>query len=505
MIRTSARVILVLALVLPDAVAFAQEAPATSPAPPPATVAAQAPATITGRPLTLGSLDATVNWRVRAEMWNFFDPAEGQDSYAFGHSLLRAGVGGKTASLDWWVEGAMDAIVGLPTNAVQPPPEGQLGLGGTYYAANGQRNSASAFLKQAYMGFTVQHARVKLGRFTFVDGAEVQPADKALAALVVGRIAQRLIGDFGFSAVQRSFDGAQLGFNRPGFALTFVGARPTEGVFQIEGMDELHVNLFYGSLTVPVSSRRRAGRLRVFGIGYGDHRTVLKTDNRPAVIRAADREHVNIGTFGADYAQVLHTEHHGDVDVLAWGALQRGSWGAQTHRAGALVGEAGWQQQIGRADLGLSAGYSYGSGDTNPDDRRHGTFFQILPTPRLYARLPIYNMMNNRDAYAAATARTPHAVAIRSEVHALRLASAEDLWYAGGGAFQSNTFGYTGRPGGGGTGLANIWDVSADVPVRPGVGLTMYYGHAWGGDVVAHSFPRGTGADFGYVETTLRF
>ncbi len=31
---------------------------------------------------------------------------------------------------------------------------GQLGLGGTYYAANGNvRNTASGFLKQAYVGF----------------------------------------------------------------------------------------------------------------------------------------------------------------------------------------------------------------------------------------------------------------------------------------------------------------------------------------------------------------
>src|SRR2546430_13251517 len=49
--------------------------------------------------------------------------------------------------------------------------------------------------------------------FTFLDGAEVTPKDKSLATLVSTRITQRLIGDFGFSAVGRSYDGAQLVFN----------------------------------------------------------------------------------------------------------------------------------------------------------------------------------------------------------------------------------------------------------------------------------------------------
>jgi len=47
----------------------------------------------------------------------------------------------------------------------------------------------------------------------------------------------------------------------------------------------------------------------------------------------------------------------------------------------------------------LSAGHSYGSGEGNPNDSTHGTFFQVLTTPRLYARFPFCNMMNNEDFY----------------------------------------------------------------------------------------------------------
>ena len=163
----------------------------------------------------LGPFDISVNWRFRTEAWDFFEPSTGQNAYAFEHSLLKIGIGQKTDAFEWLLEGAADGIFDLPPSAVQPGRLGQLGLGGTYYAANGNvRNTASGFLKQAYVGFKLpEKGKVRMGRFTFLDGAEMQPKDKTLATLINTRIAQRLIGDFGFSAVQRSFDGMQLGFD----------------------------------------------------------------------------------------------------------------------------------------------------------------------------------------------------------------------------------------------------------------------------------------------------
>jgi len=83
-----------------------------------------------------------------------------------------------------------------------------------------------------------------------------------------------------------------------------------------------------------------------------------------------------------------------------------------------------------------------------------------MPTPRPYARFPFYNMMNNEDFYGSAAFRLPHSLSLRSELHALRLANSQDLWYGGGGAFQSNSFGYTGRAANGNRSLANVSDVS---------------------------------------------
>jgi hypothetical protein len=460
-------------------------------------------------PHKLGPLTVSGNWRFRTEAWDWFHPSSGgQNAYAFEHSLLRVSISQPGEKFDWLVEGAQDAIVDLPTRAVVPGTPGQLGLGASYFAANGNgQNNVNGFVRQAYLDFKLPaRANLRLGRFTFLDGAEVTLKDKTVATLVTTRITQRLIGDFGFSAVGRSFDGAQLSIDAAGGNFTFLGARPTRGVYQIDAMGELDVDLFYGAYTRPVSSGNNAGELRIFSVGYIDEReTVLKTDNRPLALRTADTQQIRVGTYGADYVHVLHTANEGQFDALIWGVLQNGSWGVQAQRAAAFVGEFGWQPPVHFLNPWFSAGYSYGSGDSNPNDATHGTFFQILPTPRPYARFPFYDMENNEDFYGTAVFRLPHSVALRSEAHALRLASAKDLWYLGGGAFQPHSFGYTGRAIGGHGSLANTWDIGVDCPLRYGFSLTAYYGHAWGKDAIASIYPDGTNAQFGYIETNFRF
>ena len=73
-------------------------------------------------------------------------------------------------------------------------------------------------------------------------------------------------------------------------------------------------------------------------------------------------------------------------------------------------------------------GFYDGSGDDNPSDKTHGTFFQVLPTPRPYARFPFFDMVNNRDINASLILRPHKQVTISSEFHALRLSSEKDLF-----------------------------------------------------------------------------
>ena len=457
----------------------------------------------------LGRLDFAVNWRARVEGWDWFKGTTGNGNYTFGDSLLRVAIGQHTEYLDWFLEGAQVGLVEVPDKAVVAAPQGQLGLGGNYYAANSNNtNDVGGFLKQGFVKFKNAGSSIELGRFEYFDGLEVKPKDPTLANLIETRVSQRLISNFGFSTVERSFDGVQVSSNLGHDNFTLLAARPTEGVFQVDGMGELDIDTYYGAFTMPVETAHSAGELRVFGLCYIDHCTLtLKTDNRPASVRATDLDKIEIATYGADYVHVFNTSTAGKFNLLGWVALQGGSWGELTQRASAFVGEVGWQPAAETLKPWLSAGYSYGSGDGNNADARHGTFFQVLPTPRQYARFPFYNMMNNEDLYATLNLRPVSKLALRTEVHTLRLANAKDLWYSGGGAFQGNTFGYTGRPnpGDGSRGLANVWDLSVDYRFTHSFSANVYYGHAWGKTVVDNIYPRDPNGQLLYLETDFRY
>lgn len=456
-------------------------------------------------------LDVSGNWRLRPEVWGWFDGGNGNNQYAFVQSIFRLNLGQQSDHWGWHLQLAQPSLLGLPANAIAPLPQGQLGLGGTYFAANGaSQNAASIFPSQAYVRFNGVgggNNEIVIGRFSFVDGTETVPKDPTLAALKSTRIAHRLLGDFAFSVTGRSEDGVSLSFN-PGKAnLTFAAARPTRGVFQVDGLGEIDIAWEYGALTVPVASGKNSGELRVFGLGYQDVRAVLKTDNRPLAMRggADELSNINLGTIGFDYLHAVNTASSGTFDFLVWAAGQSGSWGLQRDRAGAVAVESGWQPPAVAWRPWLRAGYFISSGDGNPNDNVHNTFFAVLPTPRIYARFPYFNEMNNTDAFGMLVLRPSPRITARSDVHWLWLTSGNDLWYQGGGAFQPQTFGYTGRSGLGARGLGTMADTSVDLRMSRNWALGFYYSHVWGGGVERNIYPLGSNANFGYVESTFTF
>ena len=448
--------------------------------------------------------------RSRAYVWNWFGDNPAGD-YSYSGTLIRGGLSGKARSWDWQVEFALPVLLNLPTDAVLPAPQGQLGLGASYFAANANSSSALAlFPKQVFARFNdvagVNGQAITVGRMEFNDGGEVSPKNATLAALKRDRISQRLLGTFGFSDVGRSVDGVQYSYAGTDTNVTSIAGRPTQGVFQVNGWGELNIILAYGAVTRQMGSEHAPGEFRVFGLWYDDDRHgVVKTDNRPASVRTADADAINIGTYGGHYLQILPTAA-GPIDVLLWGAGQSGAWGTLAQRSGAFAAEAGWQPSAPTAlGLWLRGGYDYASGDSDASDSTHGTFFQVLPTPRIYARLPFYNMMNSKDAFGEAIVRPTSSVTARADVHAIDLADAHDLWYSGGGAFQPETFGYTGRPSNGAEALATLSDVSVDWAVNRHVALNGYYGLARGAAIAQAIYSGDRSARFGYVEVILRW
>ena len=461
----------------------------------------------TPEPLKIGSYTVTGSYRARVEHWNWFDAPPFDDRYTYLGSLLRVGIGRQQPRTDVQIELGIPTVLGLPKNALAPPPQGQLGLGASYYAANGGQD-ASIFPHQAFVRFKKlggnQANTLRLGRFEFWDGAEVTPKEPSLSWLKRERVSSRLIGNFGFTHVQRSLDGLQFMQNQAKGNFTFVAARPTEGVFQLNGLGEVKdIEVAYGAFTKPL----RRAEARVFGIYYHDGRQAplaTKVDNRPLSARTTDTDDISITTLGAHYITTFNAGK-GVGDFVAWGALQTGNWGTLDHRANALALEAGFQPGNSKLKPWLRAGYYRSSGDGNSADGRHGTFFQILPTPRAYARFPFYNSMNNEDLFVQTLLRPSPRLTLRGEAHRVRLSNANDLWYSGGGAFQDNSFGFAGRPSGGSRNLANVFDLGADYALSPRLSFSAYLGHASGKGAVSTTYPAGDSGQFAYVELTQRF
>jgi hypothetical protein len=470
----------------------------------PDSAAAQTPTAPAGSGVVFSS-----TLRSRTYGWDWFGDAPGGD-YIYQGTQVRGGLARSGARRDWQIEFEVPFMIGLPSDAVAPPPQGQLGLGASYFAANGnRRHPAALFLKQAFVRFKGLGGRagqsLKVGRQEFNDALEATPGDATLAALNRDRISQRVLGNFGFSDVLRSLDGALYAFSTPTRTFTALAARPTQGVFQVNGWSELDINVFYGSLTGRSGGTRSPGHWRVFGFWHHDYRDgVVKTDNRPAPARTADTESIAVGTFGGNILQIAPTPA-GPVDLLFWGVVQNGSWGTLSHRAGAYAVEAGWQPAaLPRLRPWIRAGYNYSSGDGDPTDGRHGTFFQGLPTARIYARLPFFNLMNNVDAFGSLILRPSPRLTMRTDVRALSLANRRDLWYSGGGAFQPNTFGFAGRPSNGHTDLATLYDLSADITLHRRVALNLYYAYARAGAAALGTFPTSRRAQLAFAEWLIR-
>src|ERR1051326_7405345 len=284
--------------------------------------------------LKIGKLDFSGSLRLRVEHYSWWETPGFEDSYTFGAAVLRLSLGEQKECVDWKIEGEFPVVISLPERAVAPAPQGPLGLGASYFAANG-KGDGSAVMKQAYIGvkrlFGDKPSSLRIGRFEFIDGAETIPADGTLGVLKRDSIAQRLIGPFGATHVGRSFDGVQYVHNTKHSNFTFVGGRPTEGVFQLRSLRELDVDFWYGAYTKPITREKAASEFRFFTLHYHDGRGALKTDNRSAVLRRADIQNIRITSYGGNYIEAIRTRE-GTFDLVAWGVGQK----LRTSRDGTL-------------------------------------------------------------------------------------------------------------------------------------------------------------------------
>ena len=451
----------------------------------------------------------SVSNRIRGEFVDWFAPppgvtAPGAERYNFLGNRFRLGVRALFDPFELNLQFQDTVLANLPEDASLAPPVGNLGTGAIYFANTHRTPQSAPVFKLGNLTWRGQGVTATFGRLEYRDGLEVVPTDPTLAFLARTRIAERLVGPFEFTHVGRSFDGARIAYDRPDWNLTALGVRPTQGGFEIDANRELDIEIAGLAWTLRRLPKGPPFEWRIFYLYYRDGRDdTVKVDNRPLAVRERDRTPIAINTIGSSAISAVDVGP-GIADGLLWGVVQTGSWGKQTDGAWAWAIEGGYQLPKLPLSPWLRAGWNRSSGDSNPNDDHHRTFFQLVPTVRTYARTPFFNQMNSSDAFLMLILRPHPRVNIRSDFHWLRVTEGRDLWYSGGGATSNTFFGYAGSPANGQRALARMADVSIAVTVLKQLVLEGYYGRGFGRSVVEQTFA-GPDLNYGFLEMTFTY
>jgi len=95
---------------------------------------------------------------------------------------LRIGLGQTSENLEWFLDGAQDAILDLPTGAILSGLPGQPGLGGNLlWSERYGAKQCQRFRPAGLCGFALPgSAKLRLGRFTFLERKKLGPSRTAM-------------------------------------------------------------------------------------------------------------------------------------------------------------------------------------------------------------------------------------------------------------------------------------------------------------------------------------
>ena len=127
-------------------------------------------------------------------------------------------------------------------------------------------------------------------------------------------------------------------------------------------------------------------------------------------------------------------------------AGQFGDWYGSDHTAFSVIAEGGYELPLPWRPH-VRGGLMHASGDDDPRDLRHGTFFPMLPTTGPDLLGGTFAQMNLRQFFGEVRLVPSARLALSASLNRLSLVRAEDRWYSGTGAtaIRGTYFGFSGR------------------------------------------------------------
>ena len=328
-------------------------------------------------------------------------------------------------------------------------------------------------------------SKLRLGRQPINMGSLTTYPEADWKYLKLGRLAERLMGTTGGTYGVRAYDGISGLFSFEGYDLHLFAAQPTTGVFAIRTGLEQQKDVLVAA--ADLTMRRGAGlentEATAFLLGYSDTRN-------PAAVAGLFGD-IQVHTLGGSLLGVYPMQA-GSLDALLWGAYQFGTYaddsgnGAREldHNAWALIAEFGYRLALLPLKPWIRFGINAASGDGDPGDGVHHTFFNVLPSNFFYYgmanQVAFQNLVNG---FAQIRLSPAPKFDIQIYLHRFWLANDKDGRYFGPGVYNRRTLGFGASPSNGSRDVGTELDVV--VTCRIGARWSLFLGYAYlsGGDV----------------------
>lgn len=320
----------------------------------------------------------------------------------------------------------------------------------------------------------------------------------------------RLVGNFGWSNVGRSFDGLRLMYT-PGPLRVDLWAMITKEFGANVGADPAFspsnrdTQEFYGIYT---TVKAASFSIEPYVLYLRDTGNVNETDPVTGALVSPMAAPATRGQDRVTGGFRIDGKAAGDsIDFTGEAAYQAGSMEARGAipksdiSAYAVAVKAGYTLPVAvKPRIGVEVDRA--SGDDDPADKKFKTFENLFPTNHIhYGYMDYVGWRNMQDLRASLSIKPTKTSGVSLDYHRFSLAEKSDNWYAASGKIFRTT-----PAGNSETALGQELDLAAYTMIKEKLRLEAGYGRFFPGDYVKVNFPLATDdSDFLYLQAGVGF